>query len=235
MNGVSAVFSVLACESINDRFAVHQGKARGKLSDRLHAIDVYRTLPAAQEALRTRPIDVLILDLNVGGQDGFDLLQDAVAGSFTRLSASAARANEAYELGVLDFIAKPFSSLAAAFERASVRADTHTPAQVLAIHKRHGIALIRVEQLLFVKDAGSYAELHLRNSSVELHTKTLEQLEAILPLDFERIHKSYIVRLSEIARVFAREGKQYDLELRSGTSLPVGRTRYQRLLARLHR
>jgi two-component system, LytTR family, response regulator LytT len=212
---------------------------RDILGDRLRAVAVHRTLAAAQEALRTSPIDILILDLNVAGHDGFDLLHEAIAESFHTIvvSASAERAIEAYALGVLDFVAKPFNRerLATAFERVSLRAGTAASIRVLAVRKRHGLALIPVEHVLFIKGAGSYTELHLRDGSVELHSKTLEQLEAILPFDFERTHKSYIVRLSEIARIQAHEGTQYDLELRSGASLPVGRTRYPRLLSRLGR
>jgi DNA-binding LytR/AlgR family response regulator len=50
---------------------------------------------------------------------------------------------------------------------------------------------------------------------------------------FERTHKSYLVRMSAVARLFSLEGSRYELELRNGVRLPVGRTRYPALKARL--
>jgi two-component system, LytTR family, response regulator LytT len=208
------------------------------LGAELQSIGICRSLLEAWEFLDQASIDVLLLDLNLFGRDGFDLLRQAVARSFHTIviSANADRAIEAFEHGVLDYIAKPFSRerLVLAFERArNTRAATGTAARVLAVRKRDGIVLVPVEKVQFIKRAGPYVELHLRDGTVELHEKSLEGILAILPLDFERTHKSYIVRLSEIVKLRAREGTRYELELRSGQRLPLGRTRYRGVRARL--
>jgi DNA-binding LytR/AlgR family response regulator len=69
----------------------------------------------------------------------------------------------------------------------------------------------------------------LANGRRELHDKTLERLEAVLPPAFERIHKSYLVRWSAVKALHAREGSRYAAELRNGLFLPVGRQRYKEL------
>jgi two-component system response regulator LytT len=208
------------------------------LGDELESIGVCQNFPEAEGLLEHASIDVLVLDLNLVGRDGFDLLRRAVARSFQTIviSANTDRALEAFEHGVLDYIAKPFNRerLARAFERVrSTRAASGTAARVLAVRRREGIVLVSVEQVVFIRRTGPYAELHLRDGRVELHEKSLEGLLAILPSDFERTHKSYIVRLSEIAKLMAREGTRYELELRSGQRLPLGRTRYPVVRARL--
>jgi len=73
----------------------------------------------------------------------------------------------------------------------------------------------------------------LRSGRRELHDKTLEKLEAILPEDFERIHKSYLVRMSEVKALHAAEGSHYEAELKNGERLPIGRTRYKELREKL--
>ncbi len=198
----------------------------------LELIGVCRNLLDAEEILDRASIDVLLLDLNLFGRDGFDLLRRAVSRSFQTIviSANANRAIEAFDYGVLDYIAKPFSRerLVRAFERVgSTRAGNGAAARVLAVRKRGGIVMVAVHEVLFIKRVGPYSELHLRDGRVELHEKSLEGLLAVLPTDFERIHKSYIVRLSEIVKLRAREGTRYELELRTGQQLPIGRTRYR--------
>ena len=54
-----------------------------------------------------------------------------------------------------------------------------------------------------------------------------------VPPVFERIHKSYVVRLSAVKALHAHEGSLYEAELRNGLRLPVGRTRYKELREKL--
>ena len=53
--------------------------------------------------------DLLFLDLNLNGQDGFDLLHSAAAATFQTIIITANReqASLAFDYGVLDFISKP--------------------------------------------------------------------------------------------------------------------------------
>ena len=66
----------------------------------------------------------------------------------------------------------------------------------------------------------------LSRSQTELHDKSLDKLHALLPPVFERIHKSYIVKMSTVAGLLIHEGSRYEVERNNGLMLPVGRTRY---------
>lgn len=70
------------------------------------------------------------------------------------------------------------------------------------------------------------------NGSKELHDKSLDSLLAILPNTFERIHKSYIVRISEVKEVLVHSGNKYELILNNELILPIGRTRYKEVKQR---
>jgi DNA-binding LytR/AlgR family response regulator len=188
--------------------------------------------------LAESPIDLMLLDLNLEGSDGMQLLKRSVAGSFHTIivSANTDRALEAFEYGVLDFVPKPFTRerLAQALGRstgASARADY--AAKYLAVRKHGRIELIAVSDLLYAKGSGSYSELALSTGATELHDKSLEKLQALLPPVFERIHKSYLVRMSAVKALHASEGSHYEVELKNGTRLPVGRTRYKEIRAKL--
>ena len=90
-----------------------------------------------------------------------------------------------------------------------------------------------VSDVLYVQGAGDYSELVMKNGRRELHDKSLERLQAVLPSTFERVHRSFLVRLTEIAQLHSLEGSQWRAELKNGTLLPVGRTYYRSLRGKL--
>jgi len=200
-------------------------------------IETAEQLDVAHDALRADDIELLFLDLNLHGADGFDLLKASVAGAFHTIviSAYTDRAIEAFELGVLDFIGKPFGRerLAQALRRLRTDARTDPPARYLAVRTGGRVTLIDVERVHYLQGAGSYSELVLHDGSTELHDKSLKRLVTLLPGDFVRIHRSYVVRMSAVAHVHSREGSRYAVELRDGTMLPVGRTRIDAVRQRL--
>ncbi|MEO7599429.1 MAG: LytTR family DNA-binding domain-containing protein [Opitutus sp.] len=64
-----------------------------------------------------------------------------------------------------------------------------------------------------------------------MHDKTLDKLAILLAPDFERIHKSFLVRLTNLHALHAYEGSQHEAELKTGVRLPVGRIYYKQLRA----
>jgi len=201
------------------------------------AIETAEQVDTAQDTLVDGAFDLLVLDLNLHGADGFDLLKTSVAGAFHTIviSAYTDRAIEAFELGVLDFIGKPFGRerLAQALQRLRTDARTDPPARYLAVRTSGRVTLIDVERVHYLQGADSYSELVLRDGSTALHDKPLKRLVTLLPDDFVRIHRSYVVRMSAVAHFHSREGSRYAVELRNGTTLPVGRTRVDAVRDRL--
>jgi DNA-binding LytR/AlgR family response regulator len=102
----------------------------------------------------------------------------------------------------------------------------------LAVKKKGRIQLIPIEEVLFIKGAGGYTELFLANGKKELHDKSLEKLQQLLPDTFERIHKSYLVKISEIKEIIVKSGSKYIAELKNGELIPIGRTKYKDIKAK---
>ncbi len=204
------------------------------LGAKLERVRCASALDEAGARLDEEAFDLLLLDLNLHGEDGMSLLARSVARSFHTIivSANTEQAIRAFEYGVVDFVPKPFGRerLAQALARATGAVPRSAPAaQQLAIRKHGRVELVAVNDVLYVQGAGDYSELVLRDGRRELHDKTLERLAAVLPADFIRSHKSYLVRISSIKALHAREGSQYEAELREGQRLPVGRTRYREI------
>ncbi|MDC0710023.1 LytTR family DNA-binding domain-containing protein [Stigmatella sp. ncwal1] len=116
---------------------------------------------------------------------------------------------------------------------ARVQGRAAVPLRTLAVRKSGGIALVPLETVAYIQGAGDYAELVLRDGRTELSEKSLERLEALLPPDFVRIHRSYLISWRDVACLWSLEGSRTAVELKDGTRLPVGRSRVKALKALL--
>lgn len=207
----------------------------------IESLDHAYSLDEAEQHLKTQVVDLLFLDLNLSGEDGFDLLSGLVARPFQTIivSANIDQALRAFEYGVIDFVAKPFkpTRLAQALNRLNNKGDATEAgkgnAKLLGIKISGKIKLVAVEDITFIRAAGRYSELVLKDGTTSIHEKNLTQLVMILPEQFQRIHKSHIVNLALARNILSNPGSKYELMLDEGTILPVGRVYIGHLKKRL--
>lgn len=198
------------------------------LDKEITSIHIETTLGNALEYLNEKTIDVLLLDLNLNAKDGFQILKQAVSRSFHTIviSANINRAIEAFEYGVLDFIPKPYSAerLKAAFNRikSDHAIDGHA-IKYLSVKKGFEIHIIPIEEIRYFKAANIYVELHLVDGHIAVYDKPIKQLAPLLPSNYCRIHKSFIVNVETIEKIQSPGGGQHRAILKSGDCLPVSR------------
>lgn len=188
------------------------------------------TLGEARDAARNGPPDLLILDLRLEADDGFDLLRDPVLRHVPTVivSAHTNRALEAFDHGARDFVAKPFgrTRLETAIHRVlDVAARPGVRPEFVRVKSRSAVDAVPLEQIVFVRANGTASELVLANGSVVSSERMLNELEQALPRRFVRIHRSFIVDIGRVRRLVSGEGSRYRIVLQDGTSLPVGRSR----------
>lgn len=198
------------------------------LKNEITSLHIETTLNNAVFYIKENPIDLLLLDLNLNSKDGFQLLKEAVSLSFHTIviSANIDRAIEAFEYGVLDFIPKPYNyeRLTKAFERlkSSHAIDGHS-IKYLSVKTGNEIRIIPIEDVAFFKAANIYSELHLNNGHIVIYDKPIKQLVPLLPSNYMRIHKSYLVELNKIKSLQLLGGGKNHLLLHGGECLPVSR------------
>lgn len=197
-----------------------------------------RDIDEAEALLRQHAVDVLMLDLSLDGEDGFTLLQRLTARAFHTIvvSAHAERALDAYAHGVLDFVAKPFSRerLAQALARCTGDGGGASSVRHLGVWRADGVALVPVHDVCWIEADGDYTMLRLVSQRRELHEKSLDRLSQLLPPQFARVHRSYVVNLDHAERLVVESGSRYTLIMRGGERIPVGRSRVAALRARWH-
>ncbi len=193
----------------------------------------------AEQYFIEKKIDLLFLDLKLNSEDGFDILKRIVSESFFTVIVSAftERAIEAYNYGVLDFVPKPVfqERINQALDRVFINTRLDSKTKILIIKNRNALETIKVKHIVYLQPAGRYSEIVLDTGKKKLHSLPLEKIIKILPDNFERIHRSYIVNLDLIKKVFSYTGTKYEIELTNGLVLPMGRTYAKKIKEILHK
>ncbi|MEW6194927.1 MAG: LytTR family DNA-binding domain-containing protein [Bacteroidota bacterium] len=205
------------------------------LSSRIEKIDIAYTINDAENFLaNNNTVDLCLLDLNLKGKNGYEILKRAAAGSFHTIiiSAYTNQAIEAFNYGVLDFVPKPVD-----MERFRTALNKFTDTEIkqkagikfLVVRKHNSNHLISVEVIKYFEAHGYIVKLFMKDGKAEIIEKPLNRLMQILPDKFIRIHRSYIVDINEIISYKHKGGGVYEVILKQGEHLPLSSSAYKTL------
>lgn len=201
------------------------------------SLKIERSLISSECFLEENSVDLVFLDLNLDGREGFELLRGIIAESFHTIivSGMTEKAIEAFEFGVLDFVPKPVNKerLKKALEKWKKVETNARYTKFLSIKKEDKIDLIPLKEICYIQGQDNNTLIHRKNFSADTHRKTLDSLSKILPSHFFRVHKSYIVNLREAKFLKTKGGGKYMLELKNGKDIPVSRKIYPELKKRM--
>lgn len=215
-----------------------EGYCRSFYGDRIKSIRTFHTLEDSLAVLDKEVIDLCLLDLNLHGQNGFEILKSAVSRSFQTIviSAYTDQAIDAFDFGVLDFVPKPFgeSRINKAFQRYLDVPDAQKSKAKFLVTRKHGqYHLIPIKDIILFKAEGYLVEALIKTGEKELFDKSLTQLEKILPPRFIRVHRSYIVDLNEVQSFQHDGGGVYHVTLKNKSTIPLGRKHIKNLKSHL--
>ncbi len=202
-------------------------------------ISISLTAADAKDVIYKSDIDLLLIDLNLKGENGFEVLKVFLANSESSrviiVTDHLEKAVQAFEYGVLDFVPKPITKnrLIKALNRFKRYAHTNKVSiKYFTVKKRHRLIKIIEDDLLYFEGYGHYSKMHLKDGRIEVYDKPLIILESLLGDSFERVHKSYIVKMAALESLSIYPGGKYELILINGDTVPVGRKQYKKLKKR---
>lgn len=211
---------------------------------------------AAVEAIRSAQPDLVLLDVQMPGLDGFGVLEAVGADAMPMVifvTAHDGYAVRAFEVHALDYLLKPFDDdrLRAAVDRArhpGVEAAALATrlralldqrgagppaapyAQRLMVRRGAAIRYVPLDQVEWIEAADNYVRLH-GAGSIHLVRMPLRELEERLdPTAFARVHRSAIVRLAAVREIRPWAGGDYLAVLQSGREVRISRTYRGRVL-----
>lgn len=217
----------------------------------------------AAEWLARSPCHIVLLDIRMPGGSGFDLLHHLPdpAPAVVFVTAFSDQALRAFDAHAVDYVTKPIEAgrFQTAMERARAAAEQKQSAdrireleEVVAnlratepetrnelgeLWVRTGGEYVRIkpESISHISAERDYVRIHADGNSY-LYNENLATLERLLPaLQFQRIHRSTMVRIDAVERVKGGAFHALIAVLDDGTELRVGRTYTAAIRARLAR
>lgn len=193
----------------------------------------------AVEKIRALRPEILFLDVQMPGCDGFDVLEQlgsATPKAVVFVTAYDRYALKAFEAEALDYLLKPFDDARfyRVLERAKANVRDHKPQHFRLMIKSAGrVTILRTEEIDWIEAADYYACLHVAGKT-HLIRRSLADLEAELePFRFCRIHRSTIVNLERVSGMQLDVNGEYEVVLRDGARLRLSRTHRETLQTRL--
>ncbi|MGH8157390.1 MAG: LytR/AlgR family response regulator transcription factor [Rhodanobacter sp.] len=196
----------------------------------------------ATQAVRALQPDLLFLDIQMPGMDGFGLLHELAPDRLPMVvfaTAFAEHALRAFDAQALDYVLKPIEQ--ARFDQAMARVNQHWQglygsteplsvvagadgyAQRLSVRSGEHIRVIATCDIDWIRADGNYLHLHVGGTRL-LHREPLQHLLAMLdPARFLRIHRGIVVNVERIAEVHPLFQGNADVVLRDGTRLSLSR------------
>ena len=208
----------------------------------------------ARTLIRELSPDLLLLDVQMPGQTGFELLASLDAAPHVIFTTAYDEyALQAFAVNALDYLLKPVQEarLAAALAKVRVRLApapaagpapeaSAAPATPLGEHDQVFVKdgercwFVRLADVKLFEIHGSYTRIHFENHK-PLIPRTLQQLEARLdPKVFFRINRQQIINLKWIAGIEPWFSNTLKLMLRDGPEVEVSRqqsVRFRELLS----
>lgn len=198
--------------------------------------------------------DVVFLDIEMPGMNGFEMLRklDKISFDVIFVTAYDEFAVHAFEFNAVEYLLKPVlkSKLVQAVDKVQGRKNhqfdqsnldaliNNISMQIgagiknIALPTSEGFEFVPLEDIIFVKAESNYCWVHLSNGNKHLLAKTLKQMESlILGPQFFRSHQSYLVNFNYAKRYVRGQGGY--IVLNDSTQIPVSRAKKEELLQRL--
>jgi len=187
--------------------------------------------------------ELVFLDINMPGLNGFELLESIQFRNFKTIFVTAydEYAIKAFKYSAVDYILKPIDidELVAAVKRATNQSVNTEEAdeikykklfesinekisEKLVISTYEGVYYIDPQELIYIQADSSYSKIIFKDAEPLMVAKGLKEFEELLPASqFFRNHHSFIINLNFVRKYTRVDGG--NVEMSNGDQIPLAR------------
>lgn len=216
------------------------------LSDQkdVRVVSICRNGREAVEAINRLKPDLIFLDIQMPGFNGFEVLENLEPGTMPLVifvTAYDEYALDAFEVHALDYLQKPFTDerffQALAYARERIKSGTGqdirqlletpsftpAPAGKLKIKASGKIHFLDFNELIRLQGFDYYIKVYFLEE-VYLVRESLKNIQKRLPDQFVRIHKSHIVNLNHLRSLEPLSRGNYEVTLSTGDKVLMSKS-----------
>jgi len=189
----------------------------------------------AQKVLLRQDVELLFLDINLPKLSGISFLKTLPNPPLVIFTTAYPEyAVQGFELDAIDYLLKPFS-----FERFLKAANKavqqlhkkevaeQTTSSFIFLKADKKVHKVNLDEILYIEAAGDYIKVIMENGQFIVNDTLKSLQDELSPLQFIRVHKSYIISRSKI-KFF--EGNYVKV---GNTNIPIGNSYREEISTRL--
>ena len=216
-------------------------------------IDVASSGVEGLEKIKANMPDIVFLDIEMPGMSGFEMLHAIPRVDFAVIFVTAydQYALQAFRYAAADYLLKPVVSeqLMEAIEKVSLRMssvnDSRLQLEALLYNLREGMRSPRIalpsgrgmdfvdaNDIMYCIAESNYTHVIVEGSKKYTLSRTLKDVELMLePLNFFRVHQSYLINFSFMQRYLRDDGGS--VVMADGRNIPIAKRRKEEFSSRL--
>lgn len=183
------------------------------------------------EVLKSEPVDLIFLDIQMPLLTGIDFLKSLTnPPKVIFVTAYREYAIESYELDVVDYLLKPvsfdrffkainkyFASVERNYNLETVHPIIDQQSDFIFVNVNKKNYKVLFSEIVYAESLKDYIQIHTKEKTIVTKDK-ISEFEQKLPKNFLRIHRSYIVNIDKITAYTAHDVEVGTLEIPIGVS-----------------
>lgn len=204
---------ILNCAIIDDEpLAAKLLASYAEKTSELKLTGIYDSAVTAMKVLRTNPVDLLFLDIQMPELSGLEFAN--ILPKETRIIFTTAfdrYAIEGYKVNAIDYLLKPIShdqfimavNKAVEFFKIYNRQKIMSQDRFIYIKSEYKLVKVKFDEILYIEGLKDYIKIYLvDNKKPILSLMNMKKLEDFLPQpSFMRVHRSFIVNMNKVEMI----------------------------------
>lgn len=179
------------------------------------------SVPNAKTIIERLKPDLVFLDIDLGTQSGFDLLEKTEWNYHTIFVTEHEKfAIRAFELNAHDYLLKPVqpNRLKESIMRLGnpyklEKKINFEPFDKILISNRNSSQFVTVSSINHIEAMGDYTKVYVNENFIGLVHQTMKRWLERLPEElFFQVHRSYIVNINGIKRIYKKSTSSYEVQ-----------------------